>query len=310
MTGTPIKRPITCNLHSVDEINGPATIDQLLTDAATAGHTVTARMIRDWTQAGLLDYPQRRPAGKGHGSHPALYPEQQRLLLLTLLHHRAQNVGIRTLAQIPVFIWLYWGDAYVPLRQVRIALATWLGDPRTNRRRADEIARLTLLQFDHPSATPAARKRLRAVVAEAAYTGRVDLQDLEDALREVFEPGFGPFHRAVGPADAPLTVESQIELTRARLAAVEKVASGAFTDDDFRTARTVHLLTYSQYARQQPLLATQAPAGQDDLYAPVTAERAANEACGNLLTALGLGALHPHRAAQFARPTGPQPNTP
>jgi hypothetical protein len=49
-------------------ISEPGTIDDLVADAGAAGYEASARLIRDWTQHGLLDYPQKRPAGKGHGS--------------------------------------------------------------------------------------------------------------------------------------------------------------------------------------------------------------------------------------------------
>src|SRR5487761_1316704 len=92
---------ISCNLHRV--ITEPGTIGDLVADATAAGYQANARLIRDWIEHGLLDYPQRRPAGKGHGSAPALYPASQRNLLLTLLHHRPGN-SISSLARIPVGI--------------------------------------------------------------------------------------------------------------------------------------------------------------------------------------------------------------
>ena len=55
-------------------ITEPGTIGDLVADATAAGYQASARLIRDWTEHGLLDYPQRRPAGKGHGSAAALYP--------------------------------------------------------------------------------------------------------------------------------------------------------------------------------------------------------------------------------------------
>ena len=61
-------------------ITEPGTIDDMVADAAAAGYQATARLIRDWTEHGLLDYPHKRPAGKGHGSAPALYPASQRML--------------------------------------------------------------------------------------------------------------------------------------------------------------------------------------------------------------------------------------
>lgn len=290
----------------VSSINGPATIDQLVQDAADHGHTITTRLIRDWTEKGLLDYPQRRPAGKGHGSRPALYDEKQRHLLVTLLHHRKQGVGIRTLAQIPVGIWIYWGDQFVPLRQVRVAMATWIGDPRVSLRRARQIAREILQQLDHPAATPAARNTLLDMLAGAAYTGRVDLAALDSAARAVFEPGFGPLHRVVGHLGAPLTVDSQIGVIDIRLRAVAKLAAGEFSDDDFRSARHAHLLGYAQYVRDQPVLATQEPADHPGMYKPVTPESTLNRSCDHLLTTLGLGMVYPERAAEFARLPTPQ----
>ncbi|HEX9518403.1 MAG TPA: hypothetical protein VF940_19765, partial [Streptosporangiaceae bacterium] len=106
-----------------------------------------------------LDNPQKRSAGKGHGSAQALYPANQRNLLLTLLHHRSGN-NISSVARIPVGIWMYWGDEFVPLRQARRALMTWLGDPRVSLQRAREAARAILGQIDSPHATARARREL------------------------------------------------------------------------------------------------------------------------------------------------------
>src|SRR5206468_606477 len=141
--------PIRCNLHSVREITGDGTIGEMIADAEAQGHKVTARLVRDWTEAGLLDYPRRRPAGKGHGSRHALYPESQRKLFLTLLHHRAAGNGIPSLARIPVGIWVYWGDGFVPVRQVRRAMLTWIGDPRSSLRKARETAKEVARQLDN-----------------------------------------------------------------------------------------------------------------------------------------------------------------
>lgn len=87
---------------AVGEDQTPITIDGMLSTAATAGHPVTKRLIRDWSSLGLLDHPLRQPAGKGHGSRPALYPWSQARLLEVLLHHRAQGQRIQGLARTPV----------------------------------------------------------------------------------------------------------------------------------------------------------------------------------------------------------------
>jgi hypothetical protein len=85
----------------VEQLTEPGTINDLTTDAARHGHQVIARLVRDWSERGLLDYPTRRPAGKGHGSKQALYTANQRMLFLSLLDKRAGN-SIRSLARMPV----------------------------------------------------------------------------------------------------------------------------------------------------------------------------------------------------------------
>jgi hypothetical protein len=285
------------------EVTGPGTIDQLVADAAERGHQINARVIRDWTQAGLLDYPERRPAGKGHGSHHALYPENQRNLLLTLLHHRPSN-GIRSLARIPVGIWMYWGDQFVALRQVRRAMDTWLGDPRASKRQARETAQEVLRQLDNPAASAAARRDLLETVSTIAYTGRADLEQLERSVRVVFEPDARQIRRAVGHPAAPVTAESMIELIKARFNAVERLKAGKVTDQEFNQARHAHLVGYAEYAMNRHQYASMAPANNLDMYEPVTAEIALNSCCGHLLTTVGLQNLHPEQAARInAQPT-------
>lgn len=238
-------------------IEEPGTIDDLVADAAERGYKATARLIRDWSQLGLLDYPQRRPAGKGHGSAPAVYPASQRNLLLTLLHHRPGN-HISSLARIPVGIWMYWGEEYVPLRQARRALMTWLGDPRSSLQGAKAAARAVLGQIDSPSATPQARRELVTVLTEASYTGRPDFARIEQAIRAVFEPGTSRVRRAVGHPTAPMMTDSMIGVMKARLAAVSALMAGQVTDEALLQAAT---LTYSPTRTTPPGSRSSPPPG-------------------------------------------------
>ena len=281
------------------EITGDGTLDEMTADAAAAGHKVTARLVRDWTEAGLLDYPRRRSAGKGHGSRQALYPESQRQLFLTLLHHRAAGNGIASLARVPVGIWMYWGDGFVPLRQVRRAMITWVGDPRSSLRRAQETAKEVARQLDNPAATPAARRELRKALADLAYTGRSDFERLERAVTGVFEAGYGgKLRRAVGHPDAPAMADSVIDTLKARLMAIDLVKEEKLSDDDYYAARRRHLAAYAEYAAKQHYYALHAPAGTPGMYEPVTAENALNACCGHLLTTIGLSALYPEGASR------------
>lgn len=290
--------PIWCNLHSVGEGTGDGTIEQMTADAAEAGHKATARLVRDWTEAGLLDYPRRRPAGKGHGSRQALYPQSQRQLFLTLLHHRAEGNGIASLARIPVGIWMYWGDGFVPLRQARRAMITWVGDPRSSLRRARETAKEVAGQLDNPAATPAARRELHEALADLAYTGQADFERLERAVTGVFEAGYGTLRRAVGHPGAPVMADSVIDALKARLQAVGLVKEDKLSDDDYYAARRRHLAAYAEYAAKQHYYAMHAPADNSGMYEPVTAENALNASCVHLLTTIGLSALHPEGASR------------
>lgn len=284
----------------MDSITAPGTINELIADARRGGHAITVRLIRDWTEAGLLDSPQRRPRGKGHGSLPAIYPANQRMLLLSLLHHRPDN-GIASLARIPVGIWMYWGDDYVPLRQARRAFMTWLGDPRVSQQKAKDSARALLGQLDNPAASSVARRELLRVVADVAYTGRADLDVLEQAVRDVFEPDSVRIKRALGHPAAPITADSVIDLIRARLAAVDQLNAGTGTDDSFVQARQAHLMAFHEYLGQQPVLAASAPQHLPSIYERPNWEATLNSCCSDLLTVLGLEILYPDNARRIRR---------
>jgi hypothetical protein len=285
-------------------ITEPGTIDDLVADATAAGYQASRRLIRDWTQQGLLDYPQHRPAGKGHGSKSALYPASQRELLLMLLFQRPGK-SISSLARVPVAVWMYWGEEHVPVRQALRALRRNLGDPqsrtysrdatRASKDRARDTARAVLRQMDSPQATPAAREELLDVLTETAWTGQPDFARLERALTAVFDAGTTRIRRAVGHPAAPVTSQSMIMSVRARLAAVSAVTSGKVTGEMLTQARDAHLFHYAEYMAMRPALAA-AATGAPELYAPVTAEDTLANCCRHLVSALGMEILFPQQA--------------
>jgi hypothetical protein len=286
------------------------TVNDLLADANAAGHEATERLIRDWTQHGLLDSPRRRSAGKGHGSAPALYPANQRNLFLTLLHHRPGN-SISSLARIPVAIWMYWGEEHVPIRQARRAFMRYLGDPtskhyardagRASMERSRVTARAILGQLDNPRATKQARRELLDALTEAAYTARPDFPRLEQAVSAVFEPGSVHIRRAIGHPWAPVTAEAVIGIAKARLAAITALTTGRVSDKALLRARDAHLFAYAEYIARQPSLAAETPVSIPQLYAPITAEDTLSNCCGHLLSAIGLESMYPAEAERMRR---------
>lgn len=290
-------------------------------DAAAEGKTVTARLVRDWTEQGLLDYPRKQPAGKGHGSSQALYSANQRMLFLTLLDKRpGQNVS--SLARIPFAIWLYWGDEWVPMRQARRALMRHLGDPgvpssrvnssaisarnyatdalRASKEKSREAARAVLGQLDNPRATQAARRRLVDVLAEASYTGSPNFDAVEQAIRDVFEAGYQGLHRAIGHPSAPVTADGFIIIARARLTAISDLAAGRVSDEAFVRARESLRFGYAEYVARWRTLDEASPPGTH-LYGPVTAEDTLANCCGHFLSTLGMEILYPADAERLRR---------
>lgn len=260
------------------------TVDDLLNDARSAGYHATRRQISDWVSLGLLDYPKRRGRGRG-GAAKALYSGQQRQLFLSLLAKRSEVRHIKPLAQIPVFIWMCWGEDYVPLRQARRAFMTWLGDIRDSQDGARRSARALLGQLDHPGATETARRTLVNVVAEIAYTGHLDVPALQPAVTAVFEPDGKP--RVLGHPAAPLNADAVVTLLEARLTAARKLQEGQVSDEQLIGARYAHRLHMAEYVRSQPDIAASSDSAHT-LYEPVTQQATFDSCCRDLLTVLGL----------------------
>src|SRR5512144_2052994 len=120
----------------------PGTLNDLLADAADLGmRDASERRLREWTRLGLLGSPTRQSLGRGHGQAPALYSSRQRALFHAVVHHRVLGHKNATLAQIPVWAWLFNSDPGVTLDQLKKALGTALGSETMSKRAADQAAK-------------------------------------------------------------------------------------------------------------------------------------------------------------------------
>ncbi|WP_329321643.1 hypothetical protein [Streptomyces sp. NBC_01262] len=275
-----------------EQITEPGTIDDLVADATTAGHRVTLRVVRDWIAEGLLDSPQRRT--KHRGSDKALHTVNQRKLFLLLLDKRQAMPKIPSLAQIPLGLWLYYGDAYVPTRQAVKALGTWLRDGARNQTVSRDGALRMLAQLDHPLASDTDRRRLERVMTEIAYSSRFgprEKDELTRAARAVFEPKsvfrVSGMVRAVGHPAAPLTVERVVAHTEALCAAIAHVRNGCLDAARMERVRQVHRNTMPDYLAQRPALAAAAPPALAQAFAEPTLDYQLNNCGQQLLTILG-----------------------
>jgi hypothetical protein len=287
-------------------IYGPGTSETLLADARARGYQVTPRLITEWVRRGLLDRPVRRGKGQGRGTTKGEFPRSQRELFLALLDKRAQGAThFRSLSQIPIFTWLYFGDAYVPTRQIVRALASWVGDASSSYDRARETADEIIALHDHPDARPADRRRLRTLLIDTIQSGRLrDRAELLDAVRQVFEPekAFGnTFDRAIGHPDTLLTSETIVLITEARAAAIAELHAVTAEGQDeqtqhrreqefetlLRLARQDHLFMHADYLQHLREYQDQATGSLAKLFPENSPQRQFDTAAHDLLTALG-----------------------
>lgn len=222
-------------------VTGPGTIDDLIADSERLGYPLTERAIRDWIERGLIDHAPARGAGlgRGSGSERAMFTPNQRQLLQSLIPHRKRGASPKSLTSIPIYLWLYWGDDYVSIRQVRRALRTFAPNPRMTVKQARIAADGILAQWDNPNAEARARIRLRQEVIESCTRAVVNEERLSNALAAVFSPGG---YRATSvlpdPAEFVTHVKYRVELVR-RL--------DELTDEDYIRARREHAYHWNVY---------------------------------------------------------------
>jgi hypothetical protein len=268
---------------------GPGTIDDLLSDARKAGYSASRRQVTDWVFQGLLDKPTRHGVGRGKGTTKGVYSANQRQLFIALLQHRASGSRIAALSNIPVALWLYWGDDYVPLRQTRRALDTWI---EAAERRVESRSKAAATELVELLATPDTddthRNRLLRLLDEANCTGRVaDPDALEEAIDLVFDPdGNG---RTLGPPAASISPKILVHgfVLRARALIALKDRDHPVSDQIFERARTDLRQQLLDYTRDRPQLITDADASVQHLFNAPLLQQVIPNACHDLITAIG-----------------------
>lgn len=245
-------------MEPVAAITGPGTIDDLVADAAGAGHKVTRRMVHDWVAKGLINSPERRREGPT-GSLKALHSLDQRVLFFHLSAMRAGGATIRDLAEMVIGVWFSLDDC-VPTRQALKALQTWVGDPRSSQVEARQLAVMHTEPFtsDRRLGTARDRRELLRVVSDVFYTGRIDRNLLEEKSKPIFEPrdkfiSVIRSHNATAVTD----VESLVVLLEVITRAGQSVKDGTVTEtllDQARALMRHYAGTYSHPVGMADLL--------------------------------------------------------
>ena len=269
-----------------DVNRGRSTAREMVDTARAEGFAASPRLLRDWVQRGLLAPPNRVSLGRARGSS-ATWPYDQARLFVSFLGHHRPGTRLTPLYNLPVWIWLRFGEEYVPTIQLRRALTSWGRDVTHEpfgpaERSAARVAR----RLSRKNSKRAVRKRLRQLLADLAAGEPVGRLDLLSAARDVMDPeGLG---LARGPLGAQLTPEAYIDLVYARLAAISAVRS--MGGSEFEEVRRLYAAARAGYAAAQPGYARDPDLGS--LYESPTIETEINSACADLVTVIGLWRQH------------------
>ena len=246
--------------------------------ADARGLPASLRQIRDWVQLGLLDRPMKTGLGRGLGTR-ATFPEGQLQLFVRLLEARANGVAISALARYPVWIWLRWGDAYVPLPQVRRVLRTWaraVMDPSLAAAKAG--ARKAGASVAAPGTKPGVVRRFERTLVDQQWPGGFERAGLFEVARETIGNSVQR-----GPKGAQLNAEIYLDQVEARQIAISRLEQT--TDAEFELARDRYRIEARNYRNNQPALARDPELGR--IFEVRTDSEEMNAACIDLVTILG-----------------------
>lgn len=227
---------------------------------------LTERTFTSWVEHGLIAQADLTGLGPGKGV-ARTWNDHQAQLLLQICRLRPQAKRLAVLANIPVGIWLHFGDKYVGTPQAMTAMRTWAGDAKsTSARRAGPSARALAEQIVGPEIDPRLRNRFVELVTEfAPHPHNYDQHTFEQAVRELLD---------ASPTPPRLSAVGLAAVTEARVLAVQSMEE--FTVADFETARANYLATRADY-QDSPEFDP----------ATSTLNEAMNSACLNTATWLG-----------------------
>lgn len=251
------------------------TSTDLVAEARARGFEATPRLITDWVQLGLLARPHRHGLGQGRGSLAGWAEPQFRLWLL-LIEKRPTVKQVATLANLPVSLWLYFGDQYVELPQVKRALGTWAGF--THAKGYEDAGRLVGQFLRELPDLKVPRDRRRAVQTKlvgvlANPQRKVDVPTLRREIIQLVRPT--PTRRNL---KNQRQWENHVDLLFARLAGLQAVAAGTLPDSRYYWARTMNQYGRTSWAR---------------VAGPPTPQELFANACLDLVTTLGFSLSMP-----------------
>jgi hypothetical protein len=213
-----------------------------------------------------------------------LWPESQLRLWLLLLEKRKETTQIPNLCNVPAGLWLYFGDDYVSLRQVRKCMTTWsqrFGSSRGHKV-AKQAARRLLEDLPLSGLSRNAKANLVTAMGQALLRGIAS----DDERRELHARLF----RAMG-ADAKNPAGSArgkaiVDLVLIRLLAAHHLNRNAVPDHIFEWARAWHL--YGLHRYMQALDTGDVPVLAGVSFETPTFDQLIPSSCRDILSSIGM----------------------
>ena len=251
--------------------------------AVAAGHQATDRLFADWQEVGLIDQPVKRGLGRGKGIL-ALWPESQLRLWLLLLDKRKETSQIPNLCNVPVGLWVYFGDEYVSLRQVRKCMTTW--SERYGSSRGHKMAKQTARQLLDDLPIVGLSRNAKADLVTSMATALLQGIKHDDDRRKLRTT----LMRAVGvDPDHPESTNraaAVVDMVLVRLLASHHLSRGSVPDHIFEWARAWHLYGLRRY--MDALDSGNLPAMPGVAFDRPDFDRLIPSTCRDLMSAIGM----------------------
>lgn len=254
------------------------TRQDLIREANAIRPGATGRLITDWVEIGLLDHPYKPGLGRGAGSQPGTWSAPQMKLFLALWGKKPE-ASIAQLCNFPVYMWLYWGDEFAPLRQVRRAMNSWLARlRRVPTRAADDAAAqmLGIVEEGRPT---------KAKLDFLSHALKTVPPDLDLARRQLIAQSHTPRTASAPSPGRTSDVDPELIMGFLTGRANAEAQLDKLPDPLFEWARFFNLFAAEQYQQEQPMLAADSRHGR--LFPQRRHEDMMKYACANLLTLLG-----------------------
>jgi hypothetical protein len=200
------------------------------------------RRIADWIERGLIDKADLQSKGYKDGVH-GTWSRNQLELLAVVVRKRQEVEHIAALCNLPVGVWLYWGEDHVPLRQVRRALKTWSKRAYLSEPSSKEAARSVLRDIDSPGASPADRKQFVKEISRSLHKGVFNDDTLLPLMWRIYDPAGKGIVRTRGGVE--MTPDALLRFLKMRTWVTRTLDE--VPDTVFHWARTTNLMTRATY---------------------------------------------------------------